>query len=218
MIRIEDIVTNKGERTFSESFYEYGIDMTRNDILPGHYYMLEVPVPNFNEAWIPRSKEDWEENPELYITRNEYYDMSPVGLVLYHDRWKENALILNLKVIPPKYRTKVIMTHLNLIEKSLDRLNVFDKDEELVPLVERRRMNLPLYGVTPSMLSELSNFKLNYAINGYKLDKITRAKLLDWDRIGELPLANVDTRGLAISSSLFDAGDVFDIFENKQLI
>jgi len=58
---------------------------------------------------------------------------------------------------------------------------------------------------------------LGYAISGYKLNKITRAKLLDWDKIGELPHANIDTTGLALAPGAFDITTIFKHFENKQL-
>jgi hypothetical protein len=40
--------------------------------------------------------------------------------------------------------------------------------------------------------------------------------LLDWDRIGELPLANIDDRGLAIAKSMLDITGLFEQFEIKQ--
>lgn len=217
MIRLDDIVTNEFERTFTQSFYEHGVDISRTDILPGHYYSFDVPIPNFNDEMIPRSIEEWNENPGAYITNREYFDLSPTGLVFYHDNWKDTALILNLKVIPPKYRSAIILAHLNLIEKNLDRLGLFDKGiNKLISIEERKKMNLPLFRVTPAMIEELTGFKLSHAMNGYKLDKIQRAKLLDWDNIGELPKAVIDTRGLALSPSIMDISSVFDNFENKQ--
>jgi hypothetical protein len=219
MIKLEDISTNRGERNFSQSFNEFGIDVSRNEILPGHYYSLNVPVANLNPMWVPGSTDEFKENPKAFITDKEYYDMNPVGLVFHHPDWKKNALILNLKVIPPKYRTNIIVAHVNLIEKSLDRINAlpWSKDKP-VEFRERTKLGLPLFRVTPSILQQLTGFKLGYAISGIKMDKIIQAKVLDWDNIGELPLANIDQRGLVVSPSLSGLDSIFNNFENKQMI
>jgi hypothetical protein len=217
MKKLEDIVTNNRERNFSQSFAEFGIDVSRTDVMPGHYYAFQIPVTNFNSSWIPNSEEDWKENPEQYITNREYYDMNPVGLVFAHEKWKETALILNLKVIPPRHRANIIMAHINLIEENLNRLGVFDDDVELATIEDRKRMNLPMFSITPKMIEHITGFKIGYAISGYKLNKITRAKFLDWDHIGELPLANIDTIGLAMSPGSFDIMSIFNNFENKQI-
>ena len=217
MKKLEDIITNNRERTISQSFYEHGVNVGRNDILPGHYYTFEIPVTNFNSSLIPNSEEEWKEDPELYITSRNYFDMIPAGLVFAHEKWKETALILNLKVVPPKYRAAIVMAHINLIEDNLDRLGVFDEDMEMASIEDRKRMNLPLFRVTPKMIEQITGIKLGYAINGYKLDKVIRAKLLDWDHIGELPLANIDTKGLAMSTGALDLSSIFNKFENKQL-
>ena len=218
MIKIEDIVTNKAERNYSQLFDRYGHRVLRTEILPGHYYNLNISIPNFNENWIPRTEEEWNDNPDAYITNREYYDMSPVGPLFYHDNWKEVALILNFKVIPPKYRPAIMQAHLNLIEQSLERINWFDKNVPTTTLQDRRDLNLPLYRVTPNMLQELTGLKLGWAISGYKLDRISNAKLIDWDNIGELPYANVEIKGIAMSPGLTDYSVLFDKFENKQLI
>jgi hypothetical protein len=218
MIKLDDIVTNKGERNYTQSFIEYGEDITRSDILPGHYYSIDISVPNFNSNWIPESEEAWQDSPDSYITSKEYYDLSPVGPVFYHDNWKNVALVLNLKVIPPRFRPKIIQTHLSLIEDSLNRINWGNSEVPTIDLYERRKMNLSLYRVTPKMIQDLTGLKLNWAISGYKLDKVSRAKIMDWDNIGELPYSNMDVRGLEISSGLLDHSILFDRFENKQLI
>lgn len=216
MIKIEDISTNKGERNYTQSFNEYGIDVSRSDILPGHYYSLDIMIPNFNRNWIPANEDAWKESPESYITNREYYDMSPVGPIFYHDNWKNVALILNLKVVHPKFRPMIMQSHLSLIEESLNKINWNDSESPIVDLYERRKMNLPLYRVTPSMIQDLTGLKLGWAVSGYNLNKITRAKVMDWNNIGELPYSNIDTRGLMTSPSLIDHSLLFDKFENKQ--
>jgi len=217
MKKLEDIVTNRRERNFSQSMALHGIDVGRSDVMPGHYYMFEIPVPNFNLGWIPNSEEEWKEDPDAFITNRQYYDLNPMGLVFAHPKWKETALILNLKVIPPNHRAALVMAHINIIEENLGRLGVWDDDMELASIRDRKNMNLPMFGITPKTLEDFTGFKLGYAISGYKLNKITRAKLLDWDKIGELPHANIDTTGLALAPGAFDITTIFKHFENKQL-
>jgi hypothetical protein len=66
------------------------------------------------------------------------------------------------------------------------------------------------------MIQDLTGLKLGWAVTGYNLNKITRAKVMDWNNIGELPYSNIDTRGLMTSTSLIDHSLLFDKFENKQ--
>jgi hypothetical protein len=214
MITLEQISTNRGERNFYQVVEEFGESISRNDVLPGHYYALDVPIPNFNTQWIPNTIEEYKSNPDAYITNRQYYNLKPVGLSFYHDRWKDNCLMLDLKVIPPAYRSKVIITHLNLIEKNLDAISAFS---EIVNFKERASMNLALYSITPSILEQATGLNLKYAISAFKMDRISSAKLIDWNNIGELPQANVDTRGLALANRLGDIAGLFEQFEIKQL-
>jgi len=218
MKKLEDIVTNKRERNFSQSLAEFGVTVGRNDVMPGHYYAFKISVPNFNSGWIPNSEEEWKDSPESFITNRQYYDVNPIGLVFAHNKWKDTALILNLKVLPPAHRAAVIMAHINIIEENLDRLGLWDDDSELMSIKDRKGMSLPMFGITPKILEDFTGFKLGYAISGYKLDKVTGAKLLDWDHIGELPHANIDTTGLSMAPGAFGIESVFKHFENKQLI
>lgn len=220
MIELDKIVTNRKERTLYESFYQHGIKVNRNEILPGHYYSLVhtiISVEGFNQNWIPNNENEYKENPEAYITNRPYVDMNPIGLAFYHDKWKENALMLNLKVIPPKYRAALVMTHINIIKESLDRIGAFEEGK-LLSLNERKAINLPMYKITPSILEQVSGIKIGYAMSGYKLDKVVEARMLDWDKIGEVPLANIETRGIMFASGVMELSSIFDKFENKQLL
>jgi len=217
MKKLVDISTNNRERSLSQSIAEYGVDISRSDIMPGHYYALQIPISNFNQSWIPNSHDEWKENPENFITNREYFDVMPIGLLFAHAKWKETALILNLKVIPPGHRAEIIMAHINIIEENLDRLGLWDNNTNLASIEDRKKMNLPMFNITPSMIERITGFKIGYALSGYKLDKITQAKLLDWDNIGELPLANIDTTGLEMAPGAMDITSIFNKFENKQL-
>lgn len=217
MIVLEDILTNKGVRNISQVFSEYGESVSRANILPGHYYSFNISIPNFNTDWVPNSIDEYRQNPSAYITDRQYYNINPVGLVFYHERWKENALVLDLKIIPPALRSKIIITHLNLIEKNLDAIGALAENEYTVPFNERGKMNLALYSITPSILEQATGLNLKYAISAVKLDRVTGAVLLDWDNIGELPLAGIDDRGLAVAKSMMDITGLFEQFEIKQL-
>ena len=217
MIVLEDILTNKGVRNISQVFSEYGEPVSRANILPGHYYSFNISIPNFNTDWVPNSIDEYRQNPSAYITDRQYYNINPVGLAFYHERWKENALVLDLKIIPPALRSKIIITHLNLIEKNLDAIGALAENEYTVPFNERGKMNLALYSITPSILEQATGLNLKYAISAIKLDRVSRAVLLDWDNIGELPLAGIDDKGLAIAKSMMDITGLFEQFEIKQL-
>lgn len=222
MINLDNIVTNKRERSLYQSFEQYGVDSNRNELLPGHYYSLDAPIEGFDKKWIPNNIDEFKENPEAYITDKPFVDLNPIGLIFYHNHWKENALMLNLKIIPPQFRAALVMTHINIIKDSLDRIGALEEDEngnsKLISLNERKMLNLPMYRITPSILEQVSGIKIGYAMSGYSLDRVTRAKLLDWDKIGELPLANIETRGLQFAPSIFEISDIFNKFENNQLI
>ena len=217
MIKLEDIVTNSGDRSISRSFDEYGENISRNDMIPGHYYSINMPIPNFNENWIPNSKEEYLENPAAYITSNQYYNLNPIGLSFYHEKWKENCLLLDLKVIPPVYRSKIVMTHLNLIEKNLNEIGAFSKDADMIPFKDRGRLNQAMYNITPSILEQATGLNLKSAMTGIKLNRVARAQLLDWNNVGEIPASGIDTRGISIAKGLYDISRVFQQFEIKQI-
>ena len=217
MIRLNDIVTNPGARTLSQSFDEYGESISRSDVIPGHYYSFSIPIPNFNENWIPNSISEYAENPSAYITSRQYYNLNPIGLSFYHEKWKDTCLILDLKVVPPVYRSKIVMTHLNLVEKSLTDIGAFEDPLNMVPFKDRGQLNTSLFRITPSILEQATGLKLKHAITGVKLSRVSKALILDWNNVGEIPTAGIDTRGISIAKGLYDISRVFQQFETKQL-
>lgn len=215
MISLDEILTNNRERNYTEIFEQYGEDVARNELLPGHYYSVDIRYDNFNENRIPSSMEEWKLNPSFYLTTEKHLDFNPTGLVFNHDDWKNSVLMLNLKVIPPKYKTKLIMAHLNLIESDLEKIDAFSKRNKL-SINERKKVNLSIFKITPSILEQATGIKIGYAMNRYKIDKINNVRVLDWNNIGELPLANVETNGLKYASAAFNISTVFNTFEEKQ--
>ena len=215
MITLDEILTNNRERNYTQVFEQYGEDVVRNELLPGHYYSVEVMYDNFNESRIPSSLEEWKANPSFYLTTEKHLDFNPTGLVFNHDDWKNSVLMLNLKVIPPKYKAKLIMAHLNLIESDLKRIDAFSKRNK-VSINERKKINLSIFKITPSILEQQTGIKIGYAMNRYKIDKINNVRVLDWNNIGELPMANIETNGFKYASGAFNISTVFNTFEAKQ--
>jgi hypothetical protein len=218
LILLENISTNNGDRNFSQIIQESGFQVPINQIFPGSYYSFELPVPNFNSGWVPNSDEEYAKNPDAYITNKQYYDLNPFGPVFAHENWKNVALQLNLKVLPPAVRSKVIMAHINLIKEDLEKINFFSKEPKKISPVEMVKMGLRMFMIKPSNLEALTGVKLGYAMNAYKIEKINKPKILEWYKIGEIPQARIDTRGLAIASDLVNIAGLFEQFERKQLI
>lgn len=214
MIVVKDLITNNRERNYSQVFEEYGINVPRNSLVPGHYYSFKIEIPNISRDWVPNSDEEYKLEPERFITNKQCYDLNPVGLALYHDKWKDNLIMLNLKVVPPKYHPTIFNAHLNIIESSLDAIGGIDGD--LIPIQERLKTPLPMYGITSSMLSQRTGINLNYAISAYKLDYVREAKMLDWDNIGELPMSLIETTGMVFSNGTYDINRIYDLFDTKQ--
>jgi len=219
MILLENILTNKGERNFSQILDESGMLIPRDQIFPGSYYSFEIPIPNFNPSWVPNSDEEYSKNPDAFITNKQYYDLNPFGPVFAHENWKNVVLHLNLKVLPPEIRIKVVMAHVNLIKDDLEKIDFFSKEPKKLTPVEMIKIGgLKMFLVKPSNLESLTGVKLGYAINAYRIEKINKPKILEWYKIGEIPAARIDTKGLAIANQLVNVAGLFEQFERKQLM
>jgi len=209
----DDIITNKGERTFGQVAAISGIRVQTPEMRPGHFYSFEAVYSNLNEYKIPRDKEEWSKHPENFVTEKQYVDVNPCGILLYHDNWKQHALVLDLKILPPVIRLKVLKGFYIITEKYLDKLY---KDGKLLPFKDREKLILPFYGITVSMLQEVTRTKLNYSINKYNMEDIRNVQFIDWNVFGELPFANVDDRGVFLAPNYITIDDVFEQFEEKQ--
>jgi hypothetical protein len=219
MILLENILTNRGERNFSQIIDESGSLISRDQIFPGSYYSFDIPIPNFNSSWVPNSDEEYSKNPDAFITNKQYYDLNPFGPVFAHENWKNVVLHLNLKVLPPEIRAKVVMAHINLIKDDLEKIDFFSKEPKKMTPIEMIKMGgLKMFLIKPSNLESVTGVKLGYAINAYRIEKINKPKILEWYKIGEIPAARIDTRGLAIASQLVNVAGLFEQFERKQLM
>ena len=219
MILLENILTNRGERNFSQIIDELGSLISRDQIFPGSYYSFDIPIPNFNSSWVPNSDEEYSKNPDAFITNKQYYDLNPFGPVFAHENWKNVVLHLNLKVLPPEIRAKVVMAHINLIKDDLEKIDFFSKEPKKMTPIEMIKMGgLKMFLIKPSNLESVTGVKLGYAINAYRIEKINKPKILEWYKIGEIPAARIDTRGLAIASQLVNVAGLFEQFERKQLM
>jgi hypothetical protein len=155
-------------------------------MIPGRFYSLRTqsPAPSLTESIVQQ------------ITKKNYLDLNPVGLLLFHDNWKEVALMLNLKVMPPRASAKILEAYWRFSQ--LNGLNnLFDADGSLRSIEERRLIDQRFYLITPTALSNILGVNnLNYAINKYSMDQVLEARLIDWDNFGMLVNPRLTVDGL----------------------
>ena len=221
MKKFEDIISNRAERTISQVFEQSGTSVNRGEMIPAYFYSLSIEIPNINESWIPRSTQEYRENPEGYITEKQYFDLNPCGLMLHHERWREFSILVNLKPIPPIYRAKLLAVYYTLARPLIEKLYYSERVdgnevEKLLPFKERGTRHLPFYGISQDMLQAASGLNLNYSINKYNLEAVRNARILDWDKFGELPFAAIDSRAMMTAPNIGSIADIFDRFEQKQ--
>lgn len=176
MNNFNDISKNNGDLTLDQVSMQYGISTNRNQLIPGRFYSFKTisPTPSLDQETIK------------LITGKNYYDLNPVGFLFFHDNWKETALILNLKVIPPRANLKILESFWKF-SQSNGLNNLFDANGKLLPLSQRSLIDQRFYLVTPKVLSNVLGVKnLNYSINKYNMDQIVEAKMIDWDNFGML--------------------------------
>ncbi len=184
MINFKDISKNNGSLPLNVVAQQFGILQNRGQVIPGRFYSLKtfVQTPDITAEFV-----------QLHNKRN-YIDLNPVGLLLFHDNWKETALVLNLKVMPPRASAKILEAYWKF--SNLNGLgNLFNKDGQLLPLEERRLIDNRFYLITPTALSTILGVNnLNYAINKYNMDQVLEARLIDWDNFGMLvnPALTID--------------------------
>jgi hypothetical protein len=167
---------NNGRLPLVNAAEEVGLIQTRAQVIPGRFYKLtaRVDVPQITSEWVYQK------------TGKNWIDLDPVGLLLFHDNWKEVALVLNLKVIPPQVQAKVLEAYWNF-SKLNGLANLFNQDNQLRPLEERRLIDQRFYLITPTALSTILGVNnLNYAISTYRMDQVISARLIDWDNFGSL--------------------------------
>lgn len=185
-MNFNNLKKNNGMLPLNVVAQEFGITQNRGQVIPGRFYSFKttVQVPAITEEFV-----------QIHNKRN-YLDLNPVGLLLFHDNWKETALVLNLKVMPPRAAAKILEAYWQFSQ--LNGLNnLFDKDGQLLPLEERRLIDNRFYLITPTALSTILGVNnLNYAINKYNMDHVMEAKLIDWDNFGMLINPTLTTDGL----------------------
>lgn len=187
MKNFSDILKNNGSLTLEAVAQEHGIVQSRAQIIPGRFYSFrtEAPSVNLNEEFVKS------------YTRKNYLDLNPVGLLLFHENWKELNLVLNLKAMPPSASAKVLEAYWRFSQMN-DLAKVFDHSTgDLIPLDMRRLIDCRFYLITPSALSGILGIdNLNYAINKYNMDQVLETRLIDWDQFGMLVNPKVSTYGL----------------------
>ena len=206
MKKFSDIIANNSTASLFEVVQSVGIPQSRDQIIPGRMYGFSVmsPVNDLN----PRTVSEIN-NGRIY------YDLNPVGLVLFHQRFKEFSLILNLKVIPPAISSKLLEWYYSFsIQNGLDK---YYKDGSLIPLDQRRLLDQRFQLITPSDLSTLTGVdNLNYAINKYNMDYVAEARLIDWDNFGQLIRPKPTTHG--IFPDPVNLGKIYEDFITNSII
>lgn len=186
MQKFENIIKNNGQLSLYGVADSVGISQNRTQFIPGRFYSLRIvsEAPNLTESVVPALNDG-----------KPYIDLNPVGLVLFHENWKETALVLNLKVIPPTVSSKLLEGYYYFSMKNgIDRLF---KDGMLIPLSERNLIDQRFYLVTTTILSQILGISnLNFAINKYNIDRVAEAKLIDWDNFGMLINPRIESRGI----------------------
>lgn len=187
MKRFSDISKNNGSKTLLEVSQEFGVPQNRSQFIPGRFYSLRVvsQVPEITPEIVP-----------ILAEGKPYFDLNPVGLVLFHENWKETAIMVNLKVLPPPVNVKLLESYYQFA--AMNGLSqVFDKDGKILPLDSRRLLDLRFYMIPPTLLSTISGLSnINYAINKYNIDQIAESRIIDWDNIGMLVNPKLTTFGL----------------------
>lgn len=163
-----------------------GISQTRSQMLPGRFYSLTItpPANDLNQETIA-----------LYTKGKQYLNLNPVGLLLFHQNFVEQAIMLDLRTMPPQASAKILEAYYQFsLQNGLDRL--FNKDGALISLEDRRLLDQKFYFITPTILSGLVGIdNLYYSVNKYNIDDIVSAKLIDWDNFGQLVNPRISTYG-----------------------
>lgn len=185
-MKFNNLKKNNGTMPLNVVAKKFGITQNRGQVIPGRFYSFKttVQVPAITEEFV-----------QIHNKRN-YLDLNPVGLLLFHDNWKETALVLNLKVMPPRASAKILEAYWRFSQ--LNGLNnLFDQEGKLRSIEERRLIDQRFYLITPTALSTILGVNnLNYAINKYNMDHVMKAKLIDWDNFGMLINPTLTTDGL----------------------
>lgn len=186
MKSFKDLQLNNGTLPLPEVANRFGISQTRGQVIPGRFYSFTI------DPGVPSLTEDY-----VYAkTGKAYLDLNPVGLLLFHDNWKDVALFLNLKIMPPQIQSKVLEAYWAFAGMN-GLSNLFDKDGKLIDINERRLIDQKFYLITPTALSTfLGVNNLNYAINNYNMEMVREAKLIDFDNFGQLVAPLSTTYGL----------------------
>jgi hypothetical protein len=177
---------NNGSLALEQVADAVGINQTRAQLIPGRFYSLKItpPANNLNQEFIVS-----------YTRGKSYLDLNPIGLLLFHQNFVEQAVMLDLRAIPPQASAKILEAYYQFsLQNGLS--NLFNRDGALISLDERRLLDQKFYFITTTILSGLVGIdNLYYAVNKYNIDDIISAKLIDWDNFGQLINPRISTYG-----------------------
>lgn len=165
-------------------FQEESQPYNRQSLVPGHFYTFTVVnrVPN---DLVPNESETKSAlTMEKYPVKRPYYDNRPVCLSLGNNGGG-GEIVLNLKMIPPKFRSIIIRKYMSVIK---DRLQGFYQEDELMPFIQRLRPDTigPFLNVNAAFLSKLTGMNLSFALNKYQREQMANVGLIDWEDVSKI--------------------------------
>ena len=165
-------------------FQEETVPYTRGRLVPGHFYAFNIVnrvpndmVPNLSETRTPSQL-------ATYNLKRPYFDNYPVCLSLGNDG-NGGEIVLNMKMIPPKFRSIIIRRYLGAVRS---RLNGFYRGDELMPFNERLKGELigPFLTVNAAFMSKLTGINLSFGLNKYQREQMANIGLIDWEDVSKI--------------------------------
>lgn len=189
-------------------------------LLPGHLFALNINMPfAITENMLPLNKHEHnkEKDDKFFINEEPYYDTMPIGLCLKtHNQHK--VKILNLSVIPPLYRYKILETYYQVMKSAINSGYEEDLSKEKLPMLDRLKESNyigPFMGVNTRFIQQITGINLRFAINKYNVDTLKSVKLLDWDSLPEITKMNVSEGGIVFHPGAGRLEGMFNIFESR---
>lgn len=189
-------------------------------LIPGHFFAISVNLPfEVNENVLPLNKYTYEaeKDDRFFISKEPYFDEMPIGLALRIDN-PDYVMMLNLKVIPPVYRYKILEVYYQAFKNAIHVGYKEDLSEETMTVLERLKENnyiAPFLSVTKSMMESLTGINLDFAINRYRTVTLQNVKLLDWNSLPDLAMMGVSERGMTFNSGAGGLEGMFNTFVSR---
>lgn len=213
-----------------KNFFEDSPEVPEAHIFPGHIFtFLYRPVVPVTPERIPFNEEqyqEWLDRGLEPVTSKPYFDHNPTCMSL--GRSKDGShLVLNFRVIPNQMRYTILEKYWQIFKPVINESFEEVRNKEtgkfefkLLPYDQRlrnSRVARSFYSVNPQFLSEVLGININFAINKYKTEYISRVKLIDWDSVQKIPFAysSPHDNTMITSNGITGMDEVFSLFELK---